>query len=61
VHVRAVGVKSNDSAKYVELSVECLRTRVRSFSLITYKTMVILYVNSRVFSHYVKLVKGKLA
>jgi len=23
--------------------------------------MVILYVNSRVFSHYVKLVKGKLA
>jgi len=29
VHIRAVQVKLNDSAKYVELSVECLRTRVR--------------------------------
>jgi hypothetical protein len=29
VHIRVVPVKLNDSAKYVELSVECLRTRVR--------------------------------
>jgi predicted RNA binding protein YcfA (HicA-like mRNA interferase family) len=29
VHIRVVLVKLNDSAKYVELSVECLRTRVR--------------------------------
>lgn len=29
MHIRVVRVKLNDSAKYVELSVECLRTRVR--------------------------------
>jgi hypothetical protein len=29
VHIPVVLVKLNDSAKYVELSVECLRTRVR--------------------------------